>query len=692
MDEHGNEDLPDIKVQEEEHRIGKLAVETETIDLNHVRDDSLVQSDRIIVGRVRGHEVFKLLDALPTPVFLIDQQHIIRFMNWSCAKIDSNYKSVLGRPFVELFRKARLADEARSAMIGTFTIRKPHTVSGSISIGKSIMYARIRFRSLRMEKRRLLLALVEDLTAERMKIRMYQRYQKKLEEDIILRQKTEDAIRRSEVMYRSLLMNAPVGIMMVSPKGIVQFLNVASAAILGYSLEELKSKDFLVCVHPEDRSAVSERQKEQQQSPGVPTTYGCRIVDCAGHTKHIQIVSVTVEREGRQTVMMFLEDVTRKRRQEEEAAKFERLESLGMLAGGIAHDYNNILTAIIGNISLSKASLQSLAKASDNLSSAEQACMRAKELTYQLLTFSKGGKPVKQSTALPSLLTESSCRVQQSSNIRVDFSLSDDLWWVSVDPGQISQVIDNLMTNAERATSGEATVKVTAENVKITAADPLPLSEGDYVKVVFQYTGAGIPSDVLSHIFDPYFATKVNGYGLGLATAYSIVDQHGGVMTAESSSEDETAFAVYLPATREQPVPFRLTNETLVPGNGRLLIMDDELQIRELAAEALSYLGYKVVAASDGSEAVELYKRGLDEEEAFDAVILDLTIPGGMGGKEAAGRILAIDPAAKLIVASGYSTDPVMADHKSHGFRAMVRKPYTLAELSQTVYDVISQA
>lgn len=691
MDEHPDKGLPDLDVQDEQPT-GKLEVETETIDLNHVRDDSLDQSGGLIIGHLKRRELAKLFDALPTPLFLIDQGYTIRFLNSSCSKIDANYKYMLGRPFVELFRKERLANAARSAMISTLAVHKPHTVTSSISIGKGIMYARISFRSLRMEKRRFLLALVEDLTPEKMKIRMYQRYQKKLEDKIIAGQRAEEAIRKSELMFRSLFMNAPVGIMIVSPKGMVRFFNVACTGIIGYSLEELKSKPLSACVHPEDRSDVSQKQREQLQSPGTPTAYACRIIDSAGRTKHVQIVSVTVQREGRQSVMMFLEDVTRKRRLEEETAKFERLESLGMLAGGIAHDFNNILTAIQGNISLGKASLEFVQKASNNLASAERACMRATELAHQLLTFSKGGTPIKRATALPNLLSEGSSLALQGSSIRAEFSIQPDLWTVSVDPGQISQVINNLLINADHAMPQGGVVQVTAENVKVQAGGPLPLSQGDYVKVMFHDNGPGIAPEALSRIFDPYYTTKVDGKGLGLATAYSIVKNHGGVITVESSSANGTTFAVYLPATQERALPPKLVSEILVHGNGRLLIMDDELQIRELAAEALFHLGYKVEAASEGGEALELYSRALDEKKPFDAVLLDLTVPGGMGGQETARRILKMDPEAKLIVSSGYSTDPVMEDHESYGFRAMVRKPYTLGELSQTLHDVIEQA
>ncbi len=693
MDADSNQTLPDLVAQEEDQAKGKLTAETETIDLDQESLDHLDQSDTFTFEHVRAREFAKLFDALPTPLFLIDQRHAIRFLNRSCVRIDPHYQSVQGSPFVELFRKGKVAEAVRSAIIGTFAVRKPHTVTGAISIGKGVMYARISFRPLRMEKRRFLLALAEDLTAERMQIRMYQQYQKKLEEELIAQQNVKDAIRRSEMMYRSLFTNAPVGIMVVTPEGTVQFFNAACAGIIGYPQDKLKDKHFTTFVHPEDRIVVSQKHLEQQRSPGTPTTYGYRIIDSSGDTKRVQVISVTVEREGLQSVLMFLEDMTGKRQEEEEEAapEVERTEPLGMLADGVAHDLNNVLTTTLGNISLGRASLELIQKASNNLASAERACVRAKELTSQLLTFSKGGKPVKQPTALSDLLVEASGVALRSSIVLVDFSLPTDLWLLYVDPAQISQVINNLVINADHALPHRGVLKIRAQNVEILGGDPLPLPEGDYVKIMFHDNRTVIPPDILSSIFDPRVTTKTGVAGLGLATAYSIVKIHGGLMTVESSSTAGTTFVVHLPATHEPPVPARAITGTEASGKGRVLIMDDEQQMRELASEALFHFGYEVETASEGGEAVALYKRALEKKQAFDAVLLDLSVPEGIGGRETARRILQIDPAARLIVLSGYTTDPVMLDHKSYGFRAMLRKPYTIGQLSEIVKSVISK-
>ena len=664
---------------------------TETIDLDQVLDDRLNEWGSFDVGTFRMHEFTKLFEAIPTPVFLIDQSHRIRFINSSCTKIDSDCASMLSQPFTDLFRKQNLGNQVRSVMTKVFTTRRPQTVTGTISIGKGIVWGRIHFRSLRLEKQRYLLVLVEDLTSEKMKLLMYQRYQEKLKQEIIARRRAEEAIRRSEKTYRSLFENAPIGIMMVSSGGRVRFLNPACAKIVGHTQEDLRAKPFTTCVHPEDRGLAIQKHKGQCHAPGCATTYGCRLMDNTGGTKWVQIMSVSIDREEQRAILMFMEDVTQKRTLEQEVAKVEKLESLGLLAGGIAHDFNNIITAILGNISLGKASLESLEKVATNLSSAERACLRAKGLTHQLLTFSKGGAPIKKISDLGALLTESCSFALRGSNVRCDLLIQEDLRAVSVDASQISQVINNLIINADHAMPDGGVMQVAAENQRLSPDDPLPLPAGDYVKVTFRDHGKGIPANIVPRIFDPYFTTKANGVGLGLATAYSIIKSHGGVITVESGRENGTTFSIYLPASNEIPAPAQLVNDVMVRGQGKILIMDDEDQIRELAGEALSHLGYEVELAAAGAEAIQRYQTALSERRPFDAVILDLTVPGGMGGKETARRIIEIDSNARLIVASGYSNDPIMADYGAYGFKATVRKPYTVSEMSRTLHDVLHE-
>ncbi|MBA7519214.1 Sensor kinase CckA [subsurface metagenome] len=383
-------------------------------------------------------------------------------------------------------------------------------------------------------------------------------------------------------------------------------------------------------------------------------------------------------------------DITERRMMEEELLKAQKLESVGFLAGGIAHDFNNILTSILGNIEIAKMGLYQDNKITERLTKAEKATLQAKNLTQQLLTFSKGGVPVKKVVSVSELLRESANFALRGSNVRVKFSSPDNLWSVEVDEGQVSQVISNLIINADQAMPKGGIIELFAENVTAAAEDSLPLKNGKYVKISIKDHGTGISEEHLPKIFDPFFTTKKKGSGLGLATSYSIVKKHGGCITAESQLGAGTTFSIYVPATKKKIPEQGYSKERILFGKGRVLVMDDEEPIRELVAQMLSHCGYEVTTVKDGVEAMELYKKERDNGRPFDVVIMDLTIPGGMGGKEATQRLLEIDPGVKVIVSSGYSNDPIMADYKKYGFCGVIAKPYRIKELSEVLKKVIT--
>ena len=388
-------------------------------------------------------------------------------------------------------------------------------------------------------------------------------------------------------------------------------------------------------------------------------------------------------------VVLVFRDATEKRRMQEERQKAQKLESLGVLAGGIAHDFNNSLTAIIGNISLAKIYAQPGERILEKLEEIERVALRTKGLTQQLLTFSKGGEPVKSTVSIAELLKEAALFTLRGSNVRCTFDLPENLWSATVDAGQIGQVINNIIINAEQSMPEGGILEARAQNVEIASSTPIPLVRGKYVKISIRDQGIGIPDAHLTKIFDPYFTTKQKGSGIGLSVAYSIVDKHSGYIAAESD-DGGTTFHVYLPATESAGSAQTDHRSAILRGVGTVLLMDDEPDIRTVGGEMLQALGYTVVCARDGAGAVERYGQAQEAGEAFDAVILDLTIPGGMGGKEAVTKILALDPSAAVIVSSGYSNDPVMAQFRRYGFQGAVSKPYQLKDLSAVLHEVLA--
>jgi PAS domain S-box-containing protein len=383
-------------------------------------------------------------------------------------------------------------------------------------------------------------------------------------------------------------------------------------------------------------------------------------------------------------------EITDREKMEEELLKAQKLESVAILAGGIAHDFNNLLASILGNIGLAMLDIDRDHQAFKQLVGAEKASLRAQDLTRQLLTFSKGGAPVKKATDIGELVKESASFALRGSRVKYDFSIAGDLKLVDVDEGQMSQVIHNLVINADHAMPEGGTIAIRCRNISNEVYGSLPLREGGYVCISVEDHGVGIPKEHLPKIFDPYFTTKQKGSGLGLATTYSIVKKHGGTITVESELGVGTIFHVYLPALRETKLLKKPEEGALRKGTGTILVMDDEAEVRETTGNVLRRLGYEVAFALDGGEAIELYLQAKDAGSPFDLVIMDLTIPGGLGGKETLKKLREIDPGIKAIVSSGYSNDPVMADFRNHGFSGVVTKPYRIKELSEEVHRVIA--
>ena len=508
--------------------------------------------------------------------------------------------------------------------------------------------------------------------------------------DITEHKRMEETIKESEAKYRAVFTEARDGIVLVDAETTqIVDCNQEYERQTGRSLTELRKLKIWETRPPHKKQEAKLKFQEVIEK-GMESYAESEFQNPDGKLIPIEFMAKNTVIGGRKYVLSISRDITEREVMEEERLKFEKLESIGILAGGIAHDFNNILTGILGNITLAKRHVETESKAAERLLDAEKACLRAKDLTHQLLTYSKGGAPVKKIASIAELLEETTMFALRGSKVKCEFSLPDGLWAVEVDPGQMGQVITNIVINADEAMPGGGIINIGARNTVIKRKGALPLPKGDYVEITVKDYGIGIPKEHMGRIFDPYFTTKQKGSGLGLATAYSVVRNHHGYITVESELGVGTTFHIYLPAS-EKPAPEKeeAAKEVPVHGKGRVLVMDDEEMVREVLSRALSLAGYEVELTGNGAEAVELYQKARESGRAFDAVILDLTVPGGMGGKEAIKKLLEIDPEVKAIVSSGYATDPIMADFKKYGFSAVVTKPYSVGELERTLHRML---
>src|SRR3989304_2542869 len=497
-------------------------------------------------------------------------------------------------------------------------------------------------------------------------------------------------------IYTAIIRSAMDAFWMIDHEGDFLDVNDAACALLGYSRDELLSmrvQDLEAMESPEDvahhiRRVIEtgydrfETRHRRKDGSIIDTEVSVKFIDIKGGQFYAFIRDITERKRVEEKKIAKLI--------EEERVKTQRLVSLGVLAGGIAHDFNNILTVLMGNISFALQFLNPSDKLYNNLTEAEKAVFLAQDLTMQLLTFSKGGAPVKTILPIAAVIREAAEFALRGSNVRCDFVIPEGLKPVEADEGQMRQVIHNLVINSLQAMPNGGSISIRCENTTIGQEDSLSLKEGAYVRGSVADKGIGIPEEHLSKIFDPFFTTKQKGSGLGLATSYSIIKKHDGLITVNSTPGFGTNFDIYLPASDKEVTYEASDNNIPVFGNGKILVMDDEEIIRRLAGDMLNYLGYQSDIAANGEEAIGKFQEARDSGEPYDLIIMDLTIPGAMGGKEAIERLLRIDPGVKAIVSSGYSNDPILANYRKYGFSGVVKKPYRIAELSQIVYEVIT--
>jgi len=520
-----------------------------------------------------------------------------------------------------------------------------------------------------------------------------QRVRERTAELAAARRQTE----KSEERYRDLVQGVDGIVWELDPeRWRFTFVSHRAERILGYPIDRwLGTDDFLHrLIHPDDLERVRSRMRAAAEQEGrFELEHRAAAED--GTVRWLRNGGRLVMGREPEAPMLrgLMVDVTAHRAAQEELLQTRKLESIGTLAGGIAHDFNNLLTAILGNVSLLHQLVESDGELAPLLEQVSQAGQRARQLTQQLLTFSRGGLPVKKVTSLAALIEEFSAFALAGSNVRRELTLADDLWPVEVDEGQLGQVIQNLVLNAEQAMPDGGVVRIEAANLAVErgdgeAPDGEPPDADRWVRFRVIDEGVGIAPPDLSKIFDPYFTTKREGKGLGLATSYAIVDKHGGRVGVASEPGRGSTVTVDLPAADGAPESRAAEQPAAVGrGRGRVLVMDDEAPVREVAERMLEHLGYRVALTAEGREAVELYRREMDGSSSFDLVIVDLTVPGGMGGAEAVRRLRELDPSVRAVVCSGYSNDPVMARYREHGFVGVIHKPFDLGQLARVLAE-----
>lgn len=502
------------------------------------------------------------------------------------------------------------------------------------------------------------------------------RYYISLFQDITSRKQAEEALRDSKERYRALFEYNPVDTIVVDNEAKIVMYNLIKEKTAGRKPEigMVMFKDYAAKHKINMFEDLMDSIRSGNPKEFLDVNYNDRFL-------HIRMAPFT----GGAIITSV--DTTPVRKLEAQLQHSQKLESLGVLAGGIAHDFNNILTTILGNVSMARMQARPEDEMFDLLNEAEMASARAQTLTKHLLTFAKGGAPVKETASIRDKLKESSLFALRGSKSSCEFSIAEDLWPAEVDVGQISQVISNIVINANQAMPGGGIIQVAAENLIIEDRHDLSVNPGKYIKMSIKDQGLGIAEKYLFNIFDPYFTTKQEGSGLGLATTYSIIKKHDGHITVESQLGIGTTFHIYLPAS-DKAVSEK-EEVKLIKGQGRILVMDDEASLRKIVGRMMEKLGYEPEFAKDGAEAIEMYKKAIESEKPYDVVILDLTVPGGMGGKEAISKLLEIDSDVKAIVSSGYSDDPVLANFHEYGFRGMMPKPFEPRSLSKVLHDVL---
>lgn len=503
----------------------------------------------------------------------------------------------------------------------------------------------------------------------------------------------QDSLQTETQLLNSILNSVGNAIIITDTNGVIEITNRQAEEITGWTQQDAIGKpvkEVLSLVNWTSQEQYNEDIETVKELGILKFNENSILIDRNGKDCVINGTATPIVNDSSQIVgiAFCFQDATEKYKKEE-IVKMQKFESLGILAGGIAHDFNNILTAILGNVSLAK--IDSDPKdILERLSDTEKALNRAKYLTQQLLNFSRDGLPIKETTSVADLIKDSAKFMLSGSNVRCEFDIPDDLWMIEADENQINQVITNIVINAVQAMPKGGTINISAKNVSLKNGEVPLLSQGNYIKISIQDHGIGISKENLQKIFDPYFTTKRDGTGLGLTVSFYIVRNHNGHILVDSELGVGTTFHIYLPASPEKKIDKKRESDNIIyNGKGKVLVLDDDNTIRELISTMLGSLGYDVTTVADGTEVIKQYKEALDSNSPYDVVIMDLTVPGGIGAKETIDILKELDPKVKAIVSSGYSNDHIVSEYEKYGFKGAITKPYGIKELCSVINNTI---
>lgn len=491
-----------------------------------------------------------------------------------------------------------------------------------------------------------------------------------------------------EKQYRTIVEESNDTIIIYKGKRIL-FVNNMGIKLSGYSRKELYKMNLLEMFTAESQEKMKSIIIRRMKGELIPHHYETEITTKSGEVRIVSISGRLVKYINEDAVLIVASDITDKKKMEKQFIENDKMESIAVLAGGIAHDFNNLLTGIIGNLSLMNLA-DNIDEIRKIIVKTEKAADRAIKLTNQLLTFSSGGAPVKQEISVYNVLKESIEFSLHGSKIKCEFDENIEINNINADENQIAQVINNIVINAIQSMPNGGILKVKAGNKTIKKSSHLIIEPGEYIYISIKDTGTGIPKNIIKKIFEPFFTTKQTGSGLGLATAYSIIKNHNGYIDIKSEIGKGAEFIIYLPSIPGKSICSQNIKTYIEKGTGRVLILDDEKMIREVAGEMLEKIGYDVEVSDNSAQAIELYSQSMKDNNKFDVVILDLTLPGDIGGEEVIKELIKIDPEIKAIVSSGYSNDPVMSNFKEYGFKAVVPKPYRINDLSAALKQLLN--